>query len=569
MADGKTPVEATGESVVFGENLPAAREAALQAAFQDAVRRVVGVLVKTESATQDTQLTYNRVVAGARGYIASYRVLSEKRTGNLLRVTIEAVVAGDRIRSAFADRLSKLVEQNPIGPCKLSANLTATKTALLSQNQIFCPVSDPTIDMETVRLHLPLAGAMRPRVFRSGTFTSLTVEGPALSADVVALLRSPGLSVSFVDPASRRETKRAVRVDDILFLIVVLEGRTHNFGSNIALTSLEPGRLQEMIRVLEAARQLLPDRTGQVTEPEGSVYVGELRGNAAHGRGRRTWSDGRSFEGHFRQGAIVLPERGALHFADGRKYSGGLSSSGLPEGGGRMTWPDSSEYNGQFRDGKMHGYGRLGKADGRIISGDFVSDEPHGRVTVREADGSRYTGTLRAGRYHGRGILSRGKGEFLFNGRFEDGALREGHGQLMLPGSVRYRGPLDGGVPTGKGTLTFANGDFYNGEVRRGIPHGPGTLVQTGGAVILIGLFVEGKLEGPGRRTDRRTGEYYKGEFRAGQPSGRGEGQVLLPDGRRWIGPMLDGKPHGDGRVRKGQEASVKARFENGVERRP
>ena len=68
---------------------------------------------------------------------------------------------------------------------------------------------------------------------------------------------------------------------------------------------------------------------------DGSVYVGEVKDGAPHGRGTITWPDGGKAEGEFKDDKLV---RGTVTWPDGQTFEGELNDAELVRG--TLTWPD-------------------------------------------------------------------------------------------------------------------------------------------------------------------------------------------------------------------------------------
>lgn len=87
-----TVVTAQGVAVVLQGNLDVARDAALQDALRQAVEQVVGTMVESDTLVQNFQLVSTNIYTRTRGYVQSYKVLSERQEGTLYKVSVQAVV---------------------------------------------------------------------------------------------------------------------------------------------------------------------------------------------------------------------------------------------------------------------------------------------------------------------------------------------------------------------------------------------------------------------------------------------------------------------------------------------
>ena len=117
--------------------------------------------------------------------------------------------------------------------------------------------------------------------------------------------------------------------------------------------------------------------------PDGSVYEGEFRDGAGHGKGRAVFSDGSIYDGEMTEGKMT--GKGIFLYADGRTYAGMLSD-GEPKGHGRFTLPDGRSFEGDW-DGQDTATGVTATSDsgeklcGRVTCGTFVPSGPAGTET--------------------------------------------------------------------------------------------------------------------------------------------------------------------------------------------
>ena len=94
------------------------------------------------------------------------------------------------------------------------------------------------------------------------------------------------------------------------------------------------------------------------------------------------------------------------------------------------------------------------------------------------------------------------------------------------------------------GSVTYENGDHYEGGLHNGLPHGRGTIIYADGS----------RYDGEFRHGNRYDGmlTYADGsqiEFRSGERIGTPTASFTNPDGSHYDGEVLNGLPHGDGKM--------------------
>lgn len=87
-------VTATGTAAVLSGDAAKARDRALESALRTAVEQVIGTMVDSETLVQNNALLADKIFTQTRGYVANYRILSERPDpdANLYSVTVEAEV---------------------------------------------------------------------------------------------------------------------------------------------------------------------------------------------------------------------------------------------------------------------------------------------------------------------------------------------------------------------------------------------------------------------------------------------------------------------------------------------
>lgn len=90
-------IRAEGTAVYMPANPEGSRRAALAAAQRNAVEQALGVFVTAQTRVRKAELIDSKIVAASAGFIKSYMIESERRDGDVYRVSIKAVVLLDRM----------------------------------------------------------------------------------------------------------------------------------------------------------------------------------------------------------------------------------------------------------------------------------------------------------------------------------------------------------------------------------------------------------------------------------------------------------------------------------------
>jgi hypothetical protein len=114
-------VEGVGEALVDSGGVVAAKQLATTRALQACIEKVVGITIESDfSAVQKEVVSGNRdqfysnvkdtLVKKAKGFIKSYEILSEKREGNILKVSVRAHVFESKLKAelqSLADLIAR------------------------------------------------------------------------------------------------------------------------------------------------------------------------------------------------------------------------------------------------------------------------------------------------------------------------------------------------------------------------------------------------------------------------------------------------------------------------------
>lgn len=209
-----------GEALVVNNDLPKAKREALGEAFKSALQKAVGVYIKAKTKVENFEVTYSKILSDSEGYIRSFKILKEKTDDGIYSVEIEAQVSGEKLDTAFSQRISKFVEKNLFSTLSLQASAMASENRFYHlSDTITIMVNDPTIDTESIQLRLPVSGWIKPRVTKAGLANIITLTEtmdpknlatPQYMADVIRLIenKTATVAVRFRNPATGKEETR-------------------------------------------------------------------------------------------------------------------------------------------------------------------------------------------------------------------------------------------------------------------------------------------------------------------------------------------------------------------------
>jgi|EP01046_Picozoa_sp_COSAG06_P014196 hypothetical protein len=300
---------------------------------------------------------------------------------------------------------------------------------------------------------------------------------------------------------------------------------------------------------------------GRYIDKDGNMLLGRWENNVPR-EGVMEWSTGDVYDGWWSgkcEWVISSDKTGAADQRCGNIASYGSRDDGVRcrcfehkkeshvllnpykrQGHGTMKWTDGAVYQGQWENDKRHHKGvmRYGTtnpiwSDGDVFEGlwrwDKIADGFDGTMTF--ADGGLYVGKWFNGVQHNEGIHTYPNGD-VFEGEFEQGPRRDGHGKMKYANGDVYVGQWLADLRHGEGKMEYANGDVYTGQWEKGMH--------------LIG-----------KRKYEETAHVYDGEWLDDQPHGHGkmvygtdwrEGTASMKDGDVYEGPWENGT-HAAGEV--------------------
>jgi hypothetical protein len=358
---------------------------------------------------------------------------------------------------------------------------------------------------------------------------------------------------------------------------ITFEGGFNNGGEVFGTLTYPSGRKVEV-----DLRGVVERRTGPAVllDLDDSRTTGHLVNGSLQGPGARTWADGATFEGSFKDGDMA---EGTYRYANGDVYTGALKD-GLRDGKGVLVKSNGDRFDGMWRQGGFDGDGvaafRSGVTwtgtfdNGRLVKG--TRADANGNSTPVESmprlsklsgqgmettvSGDRYEGGFVNGLRDGHGTLVRDDGK-RFDGSFSKDVLVSG--TMITPDGWRYEGGFDSNLaPHGTGVMHSPNGGQYEGPFNKGAYEGKGRYRYASGRV-LEGEWIGGKFAiGTATEPDGTTRDV---DMRMVAARRSGKGATVNSDGDRYEGEFKDGSFHGIGHLKTNRNTEYTGEFANGL----
>jgi len=142
--------------------------------------------------------------------------------------------------------------------------------------------------------------------------------------------------------------------------------------------------------------------------------------------------------------------------------------------------------------------------------------------TKNNGDKILYEGEFQYGKYHGNGKLMTDNKGSVYTGDFSNGQ-KDGMGTLVEKNGKCYSGDWKYDCRDGEGIETFPDGELYTGQFLKDYRHGKGSLSHNG-------IVMEG-------------------EWDKSIPVHLYDWSISYPDGRKYLGHVMDKHPHGVGKM--------------------
>lgn len=192
---------------------------------------------------------------------------------------------------------------------------------------------------------------------------------------------------------------------------------------------------------------------------DGKVYVGEWKNGVIHGKGEMRYPNGDVYSGEWNNNQIC--GQGVCQYQDGRKYNGHWKNN-QKDGKGVFTWPNGDKYDGYWVKDQFSGIGTYYYADGKKYCGDWLNHKKNGKGIMTWANGSSYDGAWENDNISGIGTYTYADGA-KYTGEWKNNK-RHGKGILLESNGESYEGEWLNGKRSGFGIMTYADGSKYEGQ---------------------------------------------------------------------------------------------------------
>lgn len=162
---GAAQVQATGTGAITYNDIPAARDRAVQDALRKAVEQTLGTFIDSQTRVENYMVVEDRILNWTRGYVKNYQILSERKAAeDMYEVTINAAVetsdlkndcdaVQNLIQNMGNPRVMFLVDEKNVGAAfdryhYFEVDVTAAETVLMNK---FMEKNLQVVDPATVR----------------------------------------------------------------------------------------------------------------------------------------------------------------------------------------------------------------------------------------------------------------------------------------------------------------------------------------------------------------------------------------------------------------------------------
>ncbi|MEI6611178.1 MAG: flagellar assembly protein T N-terminal domain-containing protein, partial [Deltaproteobacteria bacterium] len=148
----QSKVRGQGMATISKNLVDIARSKALDDAQRSAVEQAVGVMVTSTTNVENYQVKMDSILTESKGFITSYKVISEKRTGDLYEIEIEAEISVGRLRDKMtAIKLIMARKSKPRVMLVFSEKTSRDAVAESAMTKYFIAHGFKMVDAQTVK----------------------------------------------------------------------------------------------------------------------------------------------------------------------------------------------------------------------------------------------------------------------------------------------------------------------------------------------------------------------------------------------------------------------------------
>jgi hypothetical protein len=207
LAAAPTTVTAEGVASVTQGRADVARDLALEDALRRAVEQIIGTMVESETLVQNFQLVSDKIYTQTKGYVTNYQVVSERRDGELFRVTVKAAVDAGHLQA----------DLQALGLLYRRMNKPRVMI-IIAERHAGAGASDPAGESEIIRLLVEkgfkVVDQAQMRTIRESDQVKRAAEGDARAAQLLG--RQYGAEVLIVGEAFSEGAMRGGMLGDLV-----------------------------------------------------------------------------------------------------------------------------------------------------------------------------------------------------------------------------------------------------------------------------------------------------------------------------------------------------------------
>lgn len=252
-SDAQDKIRVEGMATIHNKRVDIARDKAIDQAQRNAVERAAGVMISSHTEVENFQVKMDRILSESKGFINSYKILKEGRSGDLYQVTIEANVGTGRLKDRMkAVHLIIARKSKPRVMIIFSEQAQKDAIAEAVMARYFMAQGFQLIDGGSVKSN------REKKVLRSPTIENRQMADVAqrYGAEVLILGRVEATGRSF------KMGEVEVQSSDIAVSVKVVNGDT----GEILATGSKTGRGELKTATEEAATELAKQMKGEILE---------------------------------------------------------------------------------------------------------------------------------------------------------------------------------------------------------------------------------------------------------------------------------------------------------------